>query len=134
MSKIRIWNGGQKRHEVFVSLEKMPLVLGDVRKALPQLKADLQRQWPVEYVDVENRLPRRKNPFDPSEVVKAACVGLVMGLGTGIGTEITKPLGAELGKYVRRWIKRFTKKAPQKRRRIKPNSQRRKSSRKTTRR
>jgi hypothetical protein len=64
--------------QVFIPIEDIPLVLSDLRRSLPQLREDLRLRWPVESVHLEERRPRRKNPFDPSQVVEAACIGLVV--------------------------------------------------------
>src|SRR5258706_500315 len=64
--------------EIFVSVERMRLVLADVRRELPKLKNDLSRKWPVRSVSPEARNPRRRNPYNPSELVVPACVGIVV--------------------------------------------------------
>jgi hypothetical protein len=124
MPTVRVWSSDKPRDgEVFVSLERTPLVLVDVRKALPRLKAELQRKYPVVYVDIENRLPRRANPYDPSEVVKAACIVLAIRFTwsaiDGAGKKLGEGVGDELAKHAKRWIRNFGNTGKQKSRKIK---------------
>jgi hypothetical protein len=106
---VRLANGGDLYETLFVSLERTPVVLADVRRALPQLKKELRKKWPVEYVEIENRIPRRKNPYSPTEIVTGACIGLVVTFSVAIakaaGTTIGKTLGDEISAHVRRWIR-----------------------------
>jgi uncharacterized protein YcfJ len=93
---------------VFVSLEDTPIVLADIRAALPQLREELAARWPINRVEIENRRPaRRRNPYDPSQV--EAVLGIVIGLfffeaTRAAGKKIGEAAGEEVGKYVRSWI------------------------------
>jgi hypothetical protein len=113
MPTVRLVTGREPEGEVFVSLEQTPLVLGELRKALPQLRAELQKKWPVLYVDIENQLPARRNSYDPSELVKAACIVLAIRFTwsavDGAGKKLGEVVVDELSKYARRWIKNFGK-------------------------
>lgn len=60
---VRLVNGGDLCETLFVPLERIPVVLADVHRALPQLKKELRKKWAVEYVEIENKISRRKNPF-----------------------------------------------------------------------
>jgi hypothetical protein len=104
--------------EVFVSVERMPLVLADVRRKLPKLKSDLSKQWPVESVSIEARNSQRRNPYSPSELVVPACVGIVVyyvikpavkSASMRIGERVGDAIGKELASYVRRWLKSINK-------------------------
>jgi len=100
--------------EVFVSLEHTPVVLADIRAALPQLKKDLSSRWPIVGVDIENRLPRRRNPAHPvqtAEVIAYATVGIRILLGE-TAQAIGKAVVREIGEYVRGWIRQVTQVAP----------------------
>ena len=70
---VRLVSGGEKYEEVFISIERTPVVMADVRRILPQLKKELRKKWPVENVQIESRIPFRRNPYDPSQIVEAAC-------------------------------------------------------------
>ncbi len=102
----------QSGKSVSVSLERIPLVLADVREALPQLKKELDKQWPVLWVSIENQIPRRRNPYDPSEVFKAACVVLIIAFAKGGGEELGKKTTSAVTKYVQNWINKFSRKPP----------------------
>lgn len=99
--------------DVEISLERTPLVLAELRKALPALKRDLRKRWPVLYVGIENRIPRRRNPIDPSEVVRTASIVLAVKFSYEVvgeaGKEIGKTIGKDVSKYLRRWLKSFAK-------------------------
>jgi hypothetical protein len=100
--------------QVFIPIEDIPLVLSDLRRSLPQLRDDLRLRWPVESVRLEERRPRRKNPFDPLQVVEAACIGLVVVFSSAMlkaaGTKVGDAIGDGVKPFVTRWInKRFTK-------------------------
>jgi hypothetical protein len=102
---MRMWSRLPTK-KVFVSLERTPLVLVDVRNALPQLKKDLGKKWQVESVTIELHKPRIKNPTDPTEfIVRGACVGLVVSL-LQPSVDVA---GKELAKHVRRWLNQFNK-------------------------
>jgi len=60
--------------EVFVSLEDTPIVLADIRAALPQLGEILTARWPnITGVEIINRrITRRRNPHDPTQVLANA--------------------------------------------------------------
>lgn len=94
----------QPGSSVSVSLEQSPLVLADVRKALPQLKKELSKRWPVLWIDIENQIPRRRNPYDAGEVVKAACVVLIIAFAKGGVEELGKKTVNAVTKYVQNWI------------------------------
>ena len=100
--------------QVFVPIEDIPLVLSDLRRSLPQLREELRRRWPVEIVDLEERRPRRKNPFDPLQVVEAACIGLVVVFSSAVlkaaGTKVGEGIGDGVKPFVTRWLKKqFTR-------------------------
>jgi hypothetical protein len=100
--------------QLFVSIEDIPLVLSELRRLLPQLREELHRKWPVESVHIEERTPRRKNPFDPMQVVPAACIGLVIVFSSAVlkaaGTKIGEGIGDGIKPFVTRWLKeRFAK-------------------------
>jgi hypothetical protein len=106
MARIRIW--GEPGHtEFFVSLERTPIVLGDLRNRLPNLKRKLSKTWPVVYIGIQRPPVRRRNPIDPHEVIRTAKVGLeiyVAGAVAGAGKET----GIKLVKAVAEWIKRHS--------------------------
>ena len=118
--------GRQKEsdREVSVSLERTPLVLADVRNALPQLKKQLSKKWSVVWIDIGIERPRLRNPHDPTQIVKAARVVLTTAFSLGVAgasTEFGKIAAKEISKHVRRWIKNFGK---QKKRKRKSSSRR----------
>jgi hypothetical protein len=99
---------------VFIPIEDVPVVLSDLRRSLPQLREELCRRWPVDSVHLEERRPRRKNPFDPSQVIPAACIGLVVIFSSAVlkaaGTKIGEGIGDGIKPFVTRWVKgRFAK-------------------------
>jgi hypothetical protein len=69
---------GPEPEQVFVSIEDIPLLLSDLRRSLPELTAELRSRWPVKTVCLEEQKPFRKNAFDASQVVPAACIGIVV--------------------------------------------------------
>jgi hypothetical protein len=100
--------------QLFISIEDIPLVLSELRRLLPQLREELHRKWPVESVHIEERTPRRKNPFDAMQVVPAACIGLVIVFSSAVlkaaGTRIGEGIGDGIKPFVTRWLKmQFTK-------------------------
>lgn len=110
---IRVFTAKDPKH-VFVPIEDVPLVVSDVRRSLPQLQEDLRRRWPVESVYLEERRPRRKNPFDPLQVVEAACIGLVVVFSSAVlkaaGTKVGEGIGDGVRPFVTRWLrKQFTR-------------------------
>jgi hypothetical protein len=116
---VRLVNDGEKYEEVFVSLERTPVVIAKVRRNLPQLKKDLRKKWAVENVQIGNRIPRRRNPYDPSQVVEAACLGLLISIALPAGRAASRKLGEavgdEIAKHVRRWIRSIGKSRPRRR-------------------
>lgn len=96
--------GGPKTTDILVSIERVPLVLADVRSALPRLTKELRTKWGVESFTIESRQPRLRNPADPSQiVVQGVYVCLVIRL---LGPTVDVA-GKELSKHVRRWLKKF---------------------------
>lgn len=105
---------------VFVSLEETPIVLADIRAALPRLQNKLVRRWPsITRVEITNRtgLRRRRNPHDPAQAAVAACLGIrVVWLVTKAAAEfvsvaaqaarkVVEPASEEIGDYLRGWIR-----------------------------
>lgn len=118
--------GASEPKQIFISIEDVPIVLSDLRRSLPDLAAELRRIWPVESVYIEEQRSYRKNPFDPSQLVIPACIGLVVifvsAAAKAAGSKIGDAIGEEVTPYVRRWVKaRFrmssTKRRHKKRRR-----------------
>jgi len=100
--------------QVFIPIEDVPVVLSELRRSLPLLRQELSERWPVESVHVEERRPRLKNPFDPSQVIPAACIGLVVIFSSAVlkaaGTKIGEGIGDGIKPFVLRWVKaRFPK-------------------------
>jgi hypothetical protein len=58
-------------------------------------------------VDIENKLPRRSNPFDPSQIVQAATLALVVGYGHQVGKELGTGDGLAIKRYIREWLRYF---------------------------
>jgi len=99
---------------VFIPIEDVPVVLSELRRSLPQLREELCRRWPVDSVHLEERRRRRKNPFEPSQVIPAACIGLVVIFSSAVlkaaGTKIGEGIGDAIKPFVTRWVKgRFAK-------------------------
>jgi hypothetical protein len=96
--------------QVFIPIEDIPLVLSDLRRSLPQLQEDLRLEWPVESVHLEERRPRRKNPFDPVQVVEAACIGLVVVFSSAVlkaaGAKVGEGIGDGIKPFITKWLKR----------------------------
>lgn len=105
MPIVRVVGGRPPTKEVFVSVEDMPLVLVDVRRALPKLKRELSREYRVESVELSSRVPRRRNPIEPSQIIVPACVGIIVHVVTKAGDAI----GVKISKHVGRWLKEFSK-------------------------
>ena len=95
--------------QVFIPIEDIHLVLSSLRRSLPQLREELRLRWPVESVHVEERRARRKNPFDPLQVVPAACIGLVIIFSSAVlkaaGKKIGEGIGDGIKPFVTRWLK-----------------------------
>jgi hypothetical protein len=113
MPTVRLIGGGEPDGEVFISLEHAPVVLADIRAALPRLKKDLSaRSWPIDSVVIENRLPRRRNPVDPTQITRlgeVACVGILIRFfhtaAQAVAKKIGDAAGEEISEYVRNWIR-----------------------------
>jgi hypothetical protein len=101
--------GGEEPEQVFIPIEKFPVVLSHLRKSLPELKERLEKKWPVESVHIEERRSYRKNPIDPSQLVVPACIGVVVIFGTAIlkatGSKIGDAVGDGLKPYITKWVK-----------------------------
>ncbi len=110
---VRVVTDKESDAEVFVSLEQALLVLGDVRATLPQLGEKLRQKWDVTNVQIQNRIPRLRNPLNPVQVVEAACIGLVVSFTVpavrAAGKKIGDAIGDEIAKHVRRWIRAIGK-------------------------
>jgi ribosomal protein S19 len=105
MAIVRVVGGGAPTKEIFVSVEDMSLVLADVRRALPKLKRELSRKYRVEGVELSSRIPRLRNPIEPSQIIVPACVGIIVHVVTKAGDAI----GVKISKHVGRWLKEFSK-------------------------
>jgi hypothetical protein len=94
--------------QLFIPIEDIPLVLSELRRLLPQLREELHWKWPVESVHIEERTPRRENPFDPMQVVPAACIGLVIVFSSAVlkaaGTKIGEGIGDGIKPFVAKWL------------------------------
>src|SRR5258708_18054243 len=101
---VEILSDRKKYSKVFVSLKRTQALLTDLRRNLPQLKAELCRKWQIENVQIENRIPRLRNPYDPSQVVEAACIGLLISFTLpgvkAVSKKVGEAVGAELAKRV----------------------------------
>ena len=112
----------------FISLEETPVVLADVRTALPRLRKTLMTRWPsINAVEIENRrITRRRNPHDPTQVFRDAVFGIAIYLWSRparifldeVAREAGKKVGPEVGrqavaamKYVERWVNRMSDRA-----------------------
>ncbi len=114
--------GPEPDNEVFVSLEHTPVVMADIRAGLPQLKQALSDRWPIERVEIENRLPRMRNPIDASQLGRLPEIMADAGVGIAIlffaeaaraaGKKLGDTAGKEIGEYVRGWIKNVTHAQP----------------------
>jgi hypothetical protein len=110
---VRVVTAREPEH-VFVPIEDVPVVLSELRRSLPQLREELCKRWRVDSVHLEERRPRRENPFDPSQVIPAACIGLVIIFSSAVlkaaGTKIGAGIGDGIKPFVTRWIRdRFAK-------------------------
>jgi hypothetical protein len=120
--KTRVERGEEE--EPFISLEETPIVLADLRAALPGLRKSLISRWPfINAVEMENRpITRRRNPYDPTQVIADAVYGIAIYIYTRplrifldeVARGAGKKVGPELGnqviaimRYVQRWIKRM---------------------------
>jgi hypothetical protein len=117
---VEIVSAAERYEGVFVSLERTPVLLADVRKNLLYLRMELRKKWAVENVRIDNRIPRVRNPYDPSQIVEAACVGIFVNFTLpalrSAGKKIGEVIGAEIAKSVRRWLRSVGKKKPERRR------------------
>jgi hypothetical protein len=108
---IRLVSGGPEGEpeEVFVSIEHIPVVLADLRRSLPSLQKELKKKWPVEHVGLHERRPFRNNPYDPSQIVVPAAVGLVItftyAAAKAAGAKIGDGVGKEIAELVHRWLR-----------------------------
>lgn len=106
---------------VSVSLEHTPIVLSDIRQALPNLKKVMRKKWPaLNDVYISHSLPRGiRSHLDriPRLVGLRAdaplCLAASFALGVG-GRKSTKPPSREIEEYLRCWIQKFTKSKPNK--------------------
>lgn len=125
----------------FVSLEDTPIVLADIRAALPQLRKSLMARWPaINAVEIENRrITRRRNPHDHTQVFANAILGIQIYIFSRparifleeTAREAAKEVGPVIGRqivemmeHVKKWLKRLAHGAPKKqpllRKRIRP--------------
>jgi hypothetical protein len=99
--------------DVFVSVEQTRLALSDVRRALPQLRSELRRKWPIQEVELENRVPPRRNPYTPAAIAGVACVGIAVRFGLSAaqaaGKKVGDVMGQEIAEHVQGWIRRIGK-------------------------
>ena len=108
----------------FISLEETPVVLDDVRTALPRLRKTLMSRWPsINAIELENRrITRRRNPHDPTQLFRDAVFGIAIYIWSRparifldeVAREAGKKVGPEVGKqavaavkYVQRWVKQM---------------------------
>jgi hypothetical protein len=130
MPTVHLVGRGSPEGRVSVSLEDIRLKLADVREALPRLRTELQKKWPVESVEIESRQPRAKNSHTPGAIIVAGCVVVVVRFALaavdGAGKKFGEGIGDEIADHVRRWIRSFgghEKETPQKRRHTKAKKQ-----------
>lgn len=114
MVTVRLVGGDPPYEEIFVSVERTPLVLAEVRGALPGLKKELARKLGAMHVAIEVRGGRRRNPVYLWQAATAAGVGAVgiavrYIVGPALKSGIADPVGAEIRRHVTRWLKRFRK-------------------------
>jgi hypothetical protein len=129
---VRLVGGEGPRETISVSLEHTELVLADLRGALPALERELRKKWPtLVRVEIEDIVPRRKNPIDTTSVRQYATYMASAGLhlvaifaavaaaraGAAFGKEAITPPAKEVGEFLRQWVQKFTKTKKQKRRR-----------------
>jgi hypothetical protein len=108
---VRLVRGGDSEYEsdeVFVSIESIPVVLADLRRCLPSLQKELKKKWPVKHVEIQEKRPRRKNPYDPSQIVAPVAIGLAItfsyAAAKAAGTKVGDGLGEEITERVRKWL------------------------------
>jgi hypothetical protein len=103
----------ERRESLFISLEHETIVPARVRAALPQLQNELRKKWPVEDVEIENRMARRTNPFNPHEILAPHGIGLVVLFGRSVaisaGFKVGGTVGSQITAHVLRWIRSFGK-------------------------
>ena len=100
--------------EAFVSVEQVPLVLADVRKALPELKRELAKKYRIEAVELTARQPRLPNPMSRRKVIITAAVGILVTYVVGpaakaASEKVGEAIGDAIVKFVRGWLKQFVK-------------------------
>ena len=113
------------KEDPFISLEETPVVLADIRAALPRLRKTLMTRWPlIKAVEIENRrIIRRRNPHDPTQIFRDAAFGIAIYIWSRparifldeVAREAGKRVGPEVGrqavaatKYEERWAKRMS--------------------------
>lgn len=107
--------GPQRDGEVFVSLENIPIVLAEVRSTLPQLKKELSNRWRVDDVRIRERIPRRRNPWDPTQASSAVDLGIgiivlfFVDAARATAERIGDNVGDEISRYVKRWLSKRNK-------------------------
>jgi hypothetical protein len=121
---IRVVGGESPRDYVSISLEHTQLVLADLRGGLPELERQLRNKWPtLVRVEIEDVIPRRKNPIDAASAREYATQMASAGLhlvavfaaaaavraGVAFGKEAITPPAKEVGKFLRHWVQKFTK-------------------------
>jgi len=121
---VRLVGGEGPTETISVSLEHTELVLADLRGALPALEYELRKKWPtLVRVEIEDILPRRKNPIDATSAREYATHMASAGLhlvaifagaaavraGVAFGKEVITPPAKEVGKFLRQWVQKFTK-------------------------
>jgi len=103
--------------EIFVSVERMRLVLADVRRELPKLKNDLSRKWPVRSVSPKLEILEEKS-LQPIRTRRARLRrhrGVLRHQASRqigqhqIGERVGDAIGEELAAHVRRWLKTINK-------------------------
>jgi hypothetical protein len=100
--------------EGFVSLERAHIVVADLRRRLPSFERQLQRDYPGIRVRIDYRLPRFKNPIEPSvALIAAGAVGLGLSFWGSFAHGFGKHLGEASGKAVetriRSWVRKLDK-------------------------
>jgi hypothetical protein len=122
-------HGTEPDEEIFFSLENTPIVLADIRAALPRLREELMARWPaITAVEIENRrITRRRNPHDPREILANAVLGIQIYLYTRPAQifleDVARAAGKKVGdaggdrmveimEYVGSWIKRMVHTLP----------------------
>ncbi len=109
MSPVARLVSDKEPEQVFISIEDTPIVLADLRRSLPELQEELCRKWPVESVHIHERRPYFKNPLHPSQVVEAACIGLIVVFSSAVlkaaGTKIGDAIGDGVKPFIVHWVK-----------------------------